>query len=213
MKKIAVILLIIVLAVIVCVQYAKLSRLSPPEAFEYTFREDVDLDYHNPAVLGDYYETGYAVGSYAREMWRNNGINVRIPESDNADDRRAAIHYNHLRAYTDSLGARLSRSLRMKKEGWNNVDIQAIESEGISPKALRIRKVFGKQSLVSGDKSRGVFVLQAFLIRKGYQIPHDGYYWTETEEAVRDYQNKNGLPGAGFATEKLLLHIIANKEK
>lgn len=213
MKNVAIVLLIVVLAVIVWVQYGKLNRLSPPEDYEYAFREDLDLDYHNPVVLREYYETGYQVGSYAREMWRAKGINVRLPEADNSEEHTAARHYNRLRAYTDSLGARLSRSLKMKQQGYNNAEIATMESEGLSSTQLQLRKVFGAESLKKGDKSAGVFALQTRLMGEGYNIPHDGYFWNETEEAIRQYQTKNQLLPSGLANRELLVHLLTKGGK
>ena len=213
MKNIAVILVIIVLAVIVWVQYAKLKRLSPPEAYDYAFREDLDLDYHNPAVLHAYYTSGHEVGVFAREVWREEGVNVRIPESENSTSRKAVAHYTRLRAYTDSLGARLSRSYKLKQSGYSNADIVAMETEGVSPQLLKVRKTFASEYLVKGDKNPGVFELQARLLEKGYLMPHDGYYWSETEEAVKAYQRANKLFPSGSATQELLLHLIAHPGK
>lgn len=211
MKKIAVALVIIVLAVIVCVQYSRLQRLSPPEAYEYTFRNDIDLDYHNPVIVREYFDSGYEVGSFAREMWHNRGINVRFPKSDNTSDQIAVTRYNHLRAYCDSLGARLSRSTALKQRGFNNTDIAAMEGGALSPDEYRIQQVFGKGTLVRGDKTNGVWELQARLIAKGYVIPHDGYYWTETEIAVKDFQSKNGLSPTGVAYPETLQLLLNNK--
>jgi murein L,D-transpeptidase YcbB/YkuD len=210
MKKIAIAVVIIVLAVIVCVQYSRLQSLSPPEAYEYTFRDDIDLDYHNPVIVREYFDTGYTVGSFAREMWHNRRLNVRMPNSDNAADRVAVTRYNHLRAYSDSLGARLSRSMSLKKEGFNNIDIAAMEGSSLSPREYRIQQVFGKGTLVRGDKTDGVWELQARLIAKGYVIPHDGYYWSETEIAVKDFQSKNGLSPTGVAYRETLRLLTTN---
>lgn len=211
MKKIAVALVIIVLAVIVCVQYSRLQSLSPPEVYEYTFREDIDLDYHNPVIVREYFDSGYAVGSFAREMWHNRGLNVRMPDSDNTSDQVAVTRYNRLRAYCDSLGARLSRSLSLKGKGFNNSDIAAMEGASISPEEYRIHQIFGKGNLVRGDKTNGVWELQARLIAIGYVIPHDGYYWSETEVAVKDFQNKNGLSPNGVANTETL-RVLANSK-
>ncbi|MEM0999132.1 MAG: peptidoglycan-binding domain-containing protein [Bacteroidota bacterium] len=213
MKRVAVALVIIILAVICSVQFFKLRRLSPPEDYEYVFREDIDLDYHNPVLVREYYDTGYMVGSFAREMWHSRGINVRLAESDDAANRNAVLRYNRLRAYTDSLGARLAQSRALKEAGFNNADIATMEAERISPQTYRVRKLFGEQTLIKGEKNNAVWELQGRLIARGYEIPHDGYYWTETEEAVRDLQAKNGLFPSGMVHRETLQLLLNQSDK
>lgn len=210
MKRILPYVLVLVLAVVVVVQYMKLQRLNPPEAFQYEFREDIDLDYHNPTAVGTYYETGRMAGTYARDVWRNEGIHVFTP-GDGLTDQAAAKHYNRLLSHADSLGARLARSLKFKNQGFNNADILRMENEGVSPKRLQVQREFGAELLKRGDESNGVYVLQGMLIPLGYEMPHDGYYWQETEVAVRAYQQKNGLPVSGIANLNTLLSLLGNK--
>lgn len=210
MKKIIPYILVLGLAVVVLVQYFKLQSLNPPESYEYIFREDIDLDYHDPTALGAYYRAGHDAGSYAREQWRSKGINVRLPLSDDSEQAAASRHYNRLRAYADSLGARLSRSWEWKSKGFNNGEIIRLEREGVSPSELLVERTFGSSRLKKGDRTEGVWALQGLLIQKGYEIPHDGYFWEETTIAVRDYQQKNKLPVSGMADQKTLATLIHN---
>jgi hypothetical protein len=208
MKKLLVALAIVVLAVIVLVQAIRLNRLSPAENYEYGFREDIDLDYHDPAAVMAYFDTGYEVGSFAREMWKNRGINVWVPESDDISNKVAVLRYNHLRAYADSLGMRLARSKQYKAQGLNNADIRLIEDEGVSMQDIQIHKRFGKSEMRLGERSDAVFALQGLLIGKGYTMPHDGYFWTETEASIRDFQSKNSLFASGVADKATLQALI-----
>ena len=48
-----------------------------------------------------------------------------------------------------------------------------------------------------GDKSLYVKGLQDMLIRKGENIASDGDFGPMTEQAVKDFQSKNGLPVTG----------------
>lgn len=190
------------------IQYLKLRSLNPPEAYQYTLREDIDLDYHQPASVGAYYEAARNVGLYAREMWHNEGINVRLPDNDDAEDNEAARHYNRLLSYADSLGARLSRSQKLKDQGFNNAEIKRLEGEGISAKELEVARMFGGTTFKKGDEYNGVWAIQELLIQKGYTMPHDGYFWEETRLAVREYQKKSGLPSTGIADLKTLIQLL-----
>ena len=210
MKRILPYVLVLVLAIVVVVQYMKLQRLNPPEAFQYEFREDIDLDYHDPTAVGAYYETGRMAGTYARDVWRNGGVHVLTP-GDALEDQAAAKHYNRLLSHADSLGARLARSLQFKNQGYNNADILRMENEGLSLKRMEILREFGGETLKRGDESDGVYVLQGLLIQMGYEMPHDGYFWQETEVAVREYQKKKGLPASGIAGLNTLLALLSNK--
>lgn len=207
MKRILPYVLVLGLAVVVIVQYMKLQRLNPPEAFQYEFREDIDLDYHNPAAVATYYETGRAAGTYARDVWRNEGVHVWTP-GDGLEDQAAAKHYNRLLNLADSIGARLSRSQKLKSQGFNNAEILRMENEGLSPAYLQVLRTFGSDLMKRGDDNNGVFVLQGLLIGLGYEMPHDGYFWQETETAVKDFQQKKGLPATGVAGINTLLALL-----
>lgn len=208
MKRIIPILLILGLVVVVLIQYLKLRSLNPPEAYEYTLREDIDLDYHQPTSVGAYYEAARNVGLYARDMWHNEGVNVRLPDSDDAEEVEAARHYNRLLSFADSLGARLARSQKLKLQGFNNGEIIRMENDGVSPRELEIERTFGGTLFKKGDESNGVWVIQELLIQKGYVMPHDGYFWEETRLAVREFQSKSKLPTTGVADLKTLNQML-----
>ncbi len=208
MKRIIPIILVVGLAVVVLIQYLKLQKLNPPEAYVYTLREDIDLDYHQPTSVGAYYDAARNVSLYAREMWTNESINVRLPDTDDGDEVEAARHYNRLLSYADSLGARLSRSQKLKGDGFNNAEIIRMENEGVSGMQLEVERTFGGNLLKKGDETSGVWIIQELLIQKGYIMPHDGYFWEETRLAVREFQKKSGLPVTGVADMKTLNQLL-----
>jgi peptidoglycan hydrolase-like protein with peptidoglycan-binding domain len=39
-------------------------------------------------------------------------------------------------------------------------------------------------------------------------MPHDGYFWTETEASIRDFQSKNSLFASGVADKATLQALI-----
>ncbi len=208
MKKLLPILLIVVLAAVVVVQYLRLQRLAPPEDYAYTLREDIDLDYHSPTVVGEYYRAGQEVGAFARSQWYNESINVRLPDADDPAEQAAAQHYARLVGYADSLGARLHRSQLLKDQGYSNSDIRSMELEGVSAQQIRVQRVFGLTRLQQGDRNEAAWALQDLLIAKGYEMPHDGNYWVETRTAVSTFQSKNGLPSTGIADMATLAVLL-----
>jgi Putative peptidoglycan binding domain len=210
MKKIIAPSIIVILSIAVLVMAMKLRRLSPPEDFEYSYVADVDADYYDQAALKDYYATGYAVGSFAREMWHARGINVRFPEGDNASDQAATRHYNGMKAYCDSLGARMARSKQLKAQGLTNADIRAMEDLGLGAEDAKIHLIYGATKLIKGDRNAGVTILQNQLLQLGYVIPTDGYFWLETEAAVRDFQTKHQLGAIGNADRQTLMALLQN---
>jgi hypothetical protein len=207
MKKILLASVIAALSIAVLVMALKLRRLSPPEDYEYPFRTDVDADYYDQVALRDYYATGYAVGSFAREMWKERGINVRFPESDDASDRAATLHYNGLKAYCDSLGGHLSRSLQLKSQGLSNADIKAMQDTGMRLEDAILLRTYGATQLRKGERSAGVLTLQQQLITLGYVMPSDGYFWIETEIGLREFQAKQNLLVTGDADAQTLRAI------
>ncbi len=208
MKKILIASLIILLSVAVLILALKLRRLSPPEDYEYSLRSDIDADYYDQSALKDYYATGYAIGSFAREMWHDRGINVRFADSDNASDRAATQHYNGMKAYADSLGARLARSKQLKEQGLRNSDVKLLEDGSTTPEQLSLLRNYHALLLGKGERSSNVLTLQTQLTALGYVIPTDGYYWEETATAIRDFQGKHGLLISGIADEQTLQALL-----
>ncbi|PSL00082.1 peptidoglycan hydrolase-like protein with peptidoglycan-binding domain [Murinocardiopsis flavida] len=54
-----------------------------------------------------------------------------------------------------------------------------------------IRRDFGEVG--PGQSGVKVSIVQTLLTNRGYQVGDDGYYGTEVEAAVRDWQEKNGI--------------------
>ncbi len=210
MKKILFASAIAALCIAVIVMAYKLRRLNPPADYEYSFRVDVDADYHDQKAIKDYYATGYAVGSFAREMWQERGLDVRFPTSDDAASQAATLHYNSLKAYTDSLGNRLSRSKNLKAQGLTNVEIKYMETADISLNDALAMHTYGAPMLTKGDRTAGVLLLQRQLLSLAYAIPTDGYYMLETEAAVKAFQVKEQLFASGVA-DLHTLSILSQK--
>ena len=54
-----------------------------------------------------------------------------------------------------------------------------------------------ERTLRSGDEGEDVRIMQQALVKKGYTVTVDGKFGSSTEQAVRDFQQKSGLPVDG----------------
>lgn len=72
-------------------------------------------------------------------------------------------------------------------------------------KNLSVDGIFGNLTknacvtLKKGAKGNITWILQAMLVCKGYNISVDSDFGSNTENAIRDYQNRNGLTVDGVA--------------
>lgn len=113
--------------------------------------------------------------------------------------------------YGDSLLSRVyshtSAALELKGIGTCTVFICPVMHNGISLYARRSRldldrptnsPVVTERTLRRGDDGEDVKAMQQVLVTKGFaQITPDGNYGSGTEEAVRDFQRRNGLKPDG----------------
>ncbi len=66
------------------------------------------------------------------------------------------------------------------------------------------------ENISMGDRNDAVAKMQRDLISAGYSLPRygvDGYYWTETERAVKEFQSDAGVNTDGIMTPGLLSRI------
>ena len=81
-------------------------------------------------------------------------------------------------------------------------------------KNLNVDGIFGEKTkeacitVKKGAKGNITWTLQAMLVCKGSDISVDGDFGGNTENAVRDYQSKNGLAVDGIARKKYFCKII-----
>ena len=82
-------------------------------------------------------------------------------------------------------------------------------------KNLNVDGIFGEKtksacvSLKKGVKGNITWILQAMLVCKGYNISVDSDFGHNTENAVRDYQSKNGLSVDGIAGKNTFAKLFS----
>ncbi|MEM6843405.1 MAG: peptidoglycan-binding domain-containing protein [Bacteroidota bacterium] len=208
MKRLALLILIVTLPVIAYFQYQKYRRFHPPANYDHPANDSIDVHYHDPQVLQSYYKNTYEIGSFARQMWYNQQIDVRFPDQENPQATKALRYYQQLLQTTAYLEDRLVHSRQLKGEGFTNQEIKTMEAEGLSPQSFRL---LHRQSLVGlklGDENAEVWELQQLLRQRGHDIPLDGIFNKITEQALKDFQQTQNLYPSGQVDENSLRKLI-----
>ena len=204
MKRLALLILIITLPILTYFQYQKYRRFHPPVNYDYSPSDSIDAHYHDPVVLQQYYHNVYEIGDFARRQWRNQRTDVRFPDDDNPEERKASQYYRQLLGTTALLEDRLIASQKLKDQGFDNQAIARLEQEGWSPQNYQLAQHQSIEGLKAGDQGSSVWALQKLLVNKGYEIPVDGIFSRATEEAVKDLQQTTGHYPSGTVDELLL---------
>jgi murein L,D-transpeptidase YcbB/YkuD len=187
MKQIIIFLLIVLIGLIGWGQYKKYKRFSFEE-YAYRVPEGIDLAGSDKSVLFDYYQAIEAMNGYVITQWSAHGIDVRNPKKDNEKTKAAVAEYGNRMANVKYFEAQLLSPQKKEKPKQVSKEEQ---------KKQLIRKQFyadpSQNSLRLGERGALVYEIQGILISKGHIIEHDGLYRTETFNALKDFEEKNGL--------------------
>lgn len=200
MKQIIIFLLVIILAIIGYSQYQKYQRFSLKN-YEYKTSDSIDLYYHDKDVLYDYYKAIEEVNNYIGSQWSINRIDVRSPEDDDAKTKLAVDTYSKKLAKVKYYEAQLKKSKVLKDKGLLDDDIKLLEEKGITLKEHQKEKEIEKIKTMFnnnpnheiGERSAFVFELQKLLVKKGFDIPVDGFYKDITSNAIMNFEKQNNL--------------------
>lgn len=213
MKKLAWILVIILLLVIAFFLFRNYQRFHPGTDYDYQISSEIDTQYHDPRVVLDYYETAHQVGTFARSVWRSEGIDVRFPDAKDFEETEAARRYEQLLATAQFLENQLESSQLLKVQGFSNADIKELEATGLAPEQLTLYRQTGPLPLKKGDQGAGVIQVQKLLVDQGFTLPVDGIFVDQTETALRQFQAQNGLVPTGMADAFTLQKLIKTTSK
>lgn len=208
MKRLALLIIIIALPLLVFFQYKKYQRFHPPSEYDYPVSDSIDLQYHDPEILLSYYENVYKIGSFAREVWASKGIDVRYPDASDPEAQSALQYYQQLLQTTEYLNGKLRYSWQLKNQGFDNHAVKIIEEKGISPQNFRLLYQMNLMNLKIKDKGSAVWELQKLLTAKGYEIPVDGIFSIETDQALKDFQRKSDTYPSGITDETTIRALI-----
>lgn len=210
MKKILIGIIVITLIVIAFFQFDKYQRFNPPVDYDYTINESVDVNYHNQALVEEYYSKVFEIGNFARSQWKSSKIDVRFPDQDNLAEVNAARYYNGLKSRVAFIEQKLLQSTQLKAEGYSNEEILQVENgfplelvqAGVDKEAL--------SNLQIGDNNRLVWLLQKKLIENGYQHQLDGLFGIDTQNQLINYQTDNNLFPSGSMNEEVFKMLFLN---
>ena len=205
MKRLFYLIVIITLPILVFFQWSKYRRFHPPSEYAYPVSEAIDAQYHDPAVVLQYYQAAEATGTYARYCWRKHRIDVKFPNLEDPEEAaKVQIYQQHL-ATAQALEKRLVQSATWKTQGLSQLEIQTLERTGMTADDLHIQKLLGGDKLVRfGEESPSVWQIQKLLIDKGYNIRLDGIFDQETLSALNAFQATDSLPQTYGVDEDVL---------
>lgn len=199
--------------------YIQHVRFRPPSAYEYTANKEIDVFYHDPEVVKQYYATCLQVGNIARNAWYEKQTDVQMMDENDPKHQPFIRQYQQTQAAAKFLEEKLLLSKKLKTLGLNNDDIQAIETQYTNEAELPVH--IGKQMakhwknnvLQMGDNNTDVYVLQKMLKDLGYELPIDGYYESITKGAVDKFQRDYKIYPTGIINDLTAGMIVYQKWK
>ncbi|POS03052.1 putative peptidoglycan binding protein [Flavobacterium croceum DSM 17960] len=217
MKQLIILLLSIIVLFIGIHVYTNYQRFHGVKS-EYKTQATLDLNYYDTSVITNYYRAVEELNSYVRMQWAENSIDVRLPQNDTQETKDALLEYNKKLAEVKRLENKLSFSAQLKKQGFNNQDVQVCEQTGSTIKyndwlsnnflIQTYRTNPEKYSLKIGDYNSFVYELQKKLVQKGYKIPVDGLYRDITQKAVGQFELKHNLLPDGKVDSMMLAYLL-----
>lgn len=203
MKQILIVILVVILLIFGYNQYSNYKRFHSP-GVDYVSDKKIDLYYHDKNFLFNYYQAIEDLNSYVRMQWATQDVDVRNPEDDDEDTENAVLGYNKKLGIIKFYEDKLVESATLKNQGISNKEIIVFEQNGLKANDYNqfLKRKFlidtyksnpEKYSLKVGDYSSFIFELQKKLVEKGYEIPVDGLFRDITFNAIRIFEEKNGL--------------------
>ncbi|PKQ67417.1 peptidoglycan-binding domain-containing protein [Raineya orbicola] len=209
MKRIVVFLILVFLGLLTFFQYQKYRKFSYPNAYDYVINtQEIDVNYHEPALVKEYFETATYLGNFAREQWTNYGIDVLSSDIEIPQAKNAAQTYQTMLARVKFLEAKLIHSKKLKQQGFDNEAIAYIEKNGISEKNYSLHKLIAGKTFRKGDKDRAIWEIQKLISQKWQAIQIDGVFSDETEQAIKKIQQEKQSYPSGIIDEDFLKLLL-----
>lgn len=208
MKRLLTILILFGVISYIAVQYLKDRRFNPPSSYDYAISEAIDKDYYDQTVVKEYYKSALEVGSYARSLWNNDGIDVRYMDKENFESTQATDYYELLEVTTKLLENKLLKSAELKSKGYSNDQIKLLVEDGLTPEDIQLREMSYLLGLRIGANGQEAVELQRMLNAKGDSIPVDGIFNTITRYRLRVFQTENDLFPSGIVDKKTLKALL-----
>ena len=206
MKRILLVAVILFLGIFGYSKYREIQRFSPPSPYVYEKSDQIDVNYYQQSEVQDYFNQINELEQFVRAAWSGHRIDVLFPRADKALDQTLADAFAEKKARIELLEARLTHSAQLKSAGFDNHDIRTMELTGQSPEGYRAQEaISGFTKVIEvGDTGQMVYLIQQCLAKLGYEIMLDGIYKEITEQAIRSFQEQNGLLPTGSVDQQTL---------
>jgi hypothetical protein len=209
MKRIFIFLFLVFLGLLTFFQYQKYRKFSYPNTYDYVINtQEIDVNYYEPALVKEYFETATYLGNFAREQWTNYGIDVLSSDIEIPQAKNAAQTYQTMLARVKFLEAKLIHSKKLKQQGFDNEAIAYIEKNGISEKNYSLHKLIAGKTFRKGDKDRAIWEIQKLISQKWQAIQIDGVFSDETEQAIKKIQQEKQSYPSGIIDEDFLKLLL-----
>lgn len=200
MKKILIVLGLIFLGIYGYGKYQDYERYNS-EAISYTSDKAINKNHYNQQLVLNYREAIEDLNGFVKLKWFTEGIDVLKPEEGDIKTENAVNIYGDKLSLVKFYEEQLIESNKLKEKGLSPESIKAVFENKKSPNQIAkeeqknlLRRLYEKSSdlnnRVSGEM---VFEIQKLLVSKGYGIVIDGKYRQETQQAVKDFEQKNNL--------------------
>lgn len=208
MKRLIFIVLLIGIGSYIAVQYLKDRRFNPPSDYDYPISAEIDTDFYDPEVLQEYYKLTFDVGTYARSLWFNEGIDVLMMDKENYESVQATDYYNRLKSNVVMLEKELIRSKELRDQGFSKEQVKTMMERGLSPEDMTLQNNSHLLGLSIGQSGWRVWELQKILNSKGDSIPEDGIFNILTRQRLRGFQQQNKLFPSGEVDQPTLKALL-----
>lgn len=208
MKRLLFIAIVLGIIAYVYVQLTEDRRFNKLSAYDHPISENIDTEYHDQALLSEYYQKVIEIGAFARSVWRSKKHDVRQEEQGNLDESLDAKYYRSLIAEVEVIEDILESSKRYKDQGYTNEQIKLILEQGMTIEDIRLQEKYYLVGLRLGSNGESVWELQRMLNARGDSIPEDGIFNLITINRLKEFQSANDLFPSGEVTESTLKALM-----
>lgn len=208
MKRLLSIVIVIGIIAYVTVQLIKDRRFNTLSAYDHPINENIDKQYHDKAVLTEYYKTVLEIGTFARSVWRTKQHDVRQPATGDEQENLDKIYYESLKLKALQLEEELTLSKKLKDQGYSQDQVKTMIDLGMTPEEIELRDKYYLVGLRLGSNGESVWELQKMLNARGDSIPEDGIFNLITINRLKEFQSNNGLFPSGEVTENTLKALL-----
>ncbi|MEO0897414.1 MAG: peptidoglycan-binding domain-containing protein [Bacteroidota bacterium] len=204
MKNLFYLVIIICLPLIAFFQFQNWRKFNPPSEYTEAISAEIDPNYHDQDLLLSYYENLQNAATYARYCWKEFRVDVKSEQPHSPKHETYIKTYNQYLTQAQLAKQKLTLSAQLKARGFSNENIKSIEENGELVPASIQNSMLNKTIAKEGDRNALIFDVQKKLVERGYEMPLDGFFKTETLDALIKFQTESGIfPSGEIDTETL----------